>query len=141
MSLSSLHAASHQGDRSILIRSRRGWTLTTSEQAATSFECDGCQHHASFHSLENKEEQAILQRWEEESQQENRKGVPQQSLPSASRKRKRIAETSHQTLGLPGIFEIVDDSDHNDETSNAAVGQLQQEMVGTERKKGGKAAR
>lgn len=67
--------------------------------------------------------------------------MPQQSLPSASRKRKRIAETSHQTLDLPGIFEIVDYSDHNDETSNAAAGQIQQELVGTERKKGGKAAR
>lgn len=38
---------------------------TNVSQAATSFECDGCGHHASFHSLENPREDAILQKWSE----------------------------------------------------------------------------
>ncbi|KAF2155097.1 hypothetical protein K461DRAFT_311417 [Myriangium duriaei CBS 260.36] len=32
-------------------------------KAATYFECDGCAHHASYHSMENPEEDAILKRW------------------------------------------------------------------------------
>ncbi|KAF2224061.1 hypothetical protein BDZ85DRAFT_96739 [Elsinoe ampelina] len=32
-------------------------------KAATSFECDGCSHHASFHLMENPEENAIIERW------------------------------------------------------------------------------
>ncbi|KAF1808696.1 hypothetical protein P152DRAFT_462261 [Eremomyces bilateralis CBS 781.70] len=32
-------------------------------KVATSFECDGCNHHASFHSMENKEEDEIVKRW------------------------------------------------------------------------------
>ncbi|KAK3620817.1 hypothetical protein LTR56_020591 [Elasticomyces elasticus] len=32
-------------------------------KAATSFECDGCNHHASFHSLENPSEDAVLKKW------------------------------------------------------------------------------
>ena len=32
-------------------------------KAATSFECDGCSHHASFHKMENKEEDELLSKW------------------------------------------------------------------------------
>ena len=32
-------------------------------KAATSFECDGCSHHASYHKMENKIEDEILARW------------------------------------------------------------------------------
>ena len=32
-------------------------------KAATSFECDGCGHHASFHRMENQQEQEIAQKW------------------------------------------------------------------------------
>lgn len=35
-------------------------------KAATSFECDGCGHHASFHNMENKSEQEVIKRWQEE---------------------------------------------------------------------------
>lgn len=35
----------------------------------TTFECDGCAHHASFHSLENKAEDEIRKRWEMEQRQ------------------------------------------------------------------------
>lgn len=35
----------------------------------TTFECDGCAHHASFHCLENKAEDEIRKRWEMEQRQ------------------------------------------------------------------------
>ncbi|KAF4550448.1 Hypothetical protein D9617_17g047160 [Elsinoe fawcettii] len=38
--------------------------------AATSFECDGCAHHASYHLMENPDEDAILQRWAQRENQE-----------------------------------------------------------------------
>ena len=38
-------------------------------QSFTTFECDGCAHHASFHSLENKAEDEIRKRWEMEQRQ------------------------------------------------------------------------
>lgn len=40
----------------------------TPQQSTSSFECDGCAHHASFHSMENKEEDEIRKRWEQEAQ-------------------------------------------------------------------------
>ena len=32
-------------------------------KAATSFECDGCAHHASYHKMKNKDEEEIVSRW------------------------------------------------------------------------------
>jgi len=34
-------------------------------KASTSFECDGCGHHASFHRMENREEEGVVGRWRE----------------------------------------------------------------------------
>ncbi|KAF2674144.1 hypothetical protein BT63DRAFT_473918 [Microthyrium microscopicum] len=36
-------------------------------KAATSYDCDGCGHHASFHILENKVEEEILKKWKTEA--------------------------------------------------------------------------
>ncbi|KAF2435708.1 hypothetical protein EJ08DRAFT_603671 [Tothia fuscella] len=33
-------------------------------KVSTSFECDGCQHHASFHNMENQSDDAIVKRWQ-----------------------------------------------------------------------------
>jgi hypothetical protein len=50
-----------------------------SAQSTSSFECDGCAHHASFHSMENKEEDEIRKRWEQEARdkalREQREGL------------------------------------------------------------------
>nr|POE56415.1 hypothetical protein CFP56_50959 [Quercus suber] len=56
-------------------------------KAATSFECDGCGHHASFHSLENPSEDLVLQRWAEQqaSDRQNQHTV-------TTRKRKAILQ-------------------------------------------------
>ncbi|KAF1825239.1 uncharacterized protein K489DRAFT_308622, partial [Dissoconium aciculare CBS 342.82] len=55
------------------------------QMAATSFECDGCGHHASFHSLENVAEDAILKKWSVEASRE-----ASQSSTSAVKKRRRL---------------------------------------------------
>ncbi|KAL5116383.1 hypothetical protein ACEQ8H_005731 [Pleosporales sp. CAS-2024a] len=36
-------------------------------KSASSYECDGCSHHASFHSMENKMEDEVRKRWEQEA--------------------------------------------------------------------------
>lgn len=67
--------------------------FTNVSQAATSFECDGCGHHASYHSLENPREDAILQKWNEAEKafaaaaQAGAAGAPKN-------KRRRIAQQS-----------------------------------------------
>ena len=34
-------------------------------KAATSFECDGCGHHASFHKMENAPDEETVRRWKD----------------------------------------------------------------------------
>lgn len=53
-------------------------------QASTSFECDGCNHHASYHFLENPAEQAVLARWTQEEQQ----------APTNNKRRKLLTSTT-----------------------------------------------
>ncbi|UPX15230.1 uncharacterized protein EKO05_0005687 [Ascochyta rabiei] len=36
-------------------------------KSSSSYECDGCNHHASFHSMENKSEDEIRKKWEQEA--------------------------------------------------------------------------
>lgn len=36
---------------------------------STSFECDGCSHHASFHNMENLHDNDIIKRWKEEAEE------------------------------------------------------------------------
>lgn len=60
-------------------------------QAATSFDCDGCNHHASFHSLENPAEDAVLQRWAE---QESASAQAPQAISGTNKKRKMITQTA-----------------------------------------------
>ncbi|KAF2643597.1 hypothetical protein P280DRAFT_382889, partial [Massarina eburnea CBS 473.64] len=38
-------------------------------KSSSSYECDGCAHHASFHSMENREEDEIRRRWEQEAKE------------------------------------------------------------------------
>ncbi|KAI4720436.1 hypothetical protein E4T48_03362 [Aureobasidium sp. EXF-10727] len=61
-------------------------------KAATSFECDGCGHHASYHNLDNPSEDAILAKW---SAQEKSMTTQQQPSTSSRNKRKRITSQPH----------------------------------------------
>ncbi|KAL8956428.1 MAG: hypothetical protein Q9193_006058 [Seirophora villosa] len=36
-------------------------------KAATSFECDGCGHHASFHRMDSREDEETVTRWKEDA--------------------------------------------------------------------------
>ncbi|KAK3111491.1 hypothetical protein LTR53_013207 [Teratosphaeriaceae sp. CCFEE 6253] len=59
-------------------------------KAATSFECDGCNHHASFHLLENPAENAVLEKWalQEATERESQAGA------TTSKKRKLITQSA-----------------------------------------------
>ncbi|KAL1594423.1 hypothetical protein SLS60_010183 [Paraconiothyrium brasiliense] len=56
-------------------------------KSTSSFECDGCAHHASFHSMENKEEDEVRKRWEQEARDKALR--EQQELLDRPRKRLR----------------------------------------------------
>ncbi|OQO06042.1 hypothetical protein B0A48_08630 [Cryoendolithus antarcticus] len=60
-------------------------------KAASSFECDGCAHHASFHSLENPAEDAVVKKWAaaEREAKEHQQTI---AATGGSKKRKLLAE-------------------------------------------------
>jgi len=57
--------------------------LTFRFQASTSFDCDGCNHHASFHSMENPAENEVLKRWQaiEKERQDSATGTGSRKRP------------------------------------------------------------
>ena len=84
-----------------------GTALTrTTLQAASSFDCDGCAHHASFHSLENAAEDAVLQKWAE--QQAVTTKERQTITGASSKKRKLITEKPNEDEG--DDLEVIGDS-------------------------------
>ena len=56
-------------------------------KAATSYDCDGCGHHASFHRMESKEDEEVAKRWKE-----------QQELEARSRAKREIELRTQQRL-------------------------------------------
>ncbi|KAF2449482.1 hypothetical protein P171DRAFT_427688 [Karstenula rhodostoma CBS 690.94] len=105
-------------------------------KSTSSFECDGCGHHASFHSMENKEEDEIRKRWEQEARdkalREQREGLDR------PRKRPREIEygrgnvTSSQVRTIEAGI-VTPDEETASETGSARV-------VTKGKGKGGKAA-
>ncbi|KAK0338288.1 hypothetical protein LTR91_005381 [Friedmanniomyces endolithicus] len=61
--------------------------------AATSFECDGCSHHASFHSLENPSEDAVLRKWAQQEADDKEQQAAAATI-TASKKRKLITQSA-----------------------------------------------
>src|SRR5580704_3310924 len=57
--------------------------MTHPLHAATSFDCDGCGHHASFHMLVNKEEDEVVARWKAEAEAEAEKERERERVESA----------------------------------------------------------
>lgn len=84
-------------------------------KAATSFECDGCNHHASYHNLDNPEDDRVLARWAEQAKQI----APASQENGHGNKRRRIADgSSHngrQTGESSSMAQIVEVSS-DDET-------------------------
>jgi hypothetical protein len=59
-------------------------------QSSSSYECDGCGHHASFHNMENKSDDEIRKRWEQEAKDRARREEQAQQRP-----KKRIREIEY----------------------------------------------
>ncbi|THZ88844.1 hypothetical protein D6C84_00511 [Aureobasidium pullulans] len=74
-------------------------------KAATSFECDGCGHHASYHNLDNPSEDAILAKW---SAQEAQTQAATTTTSARNNKRRRITSQPHNEQ--QAAITIADDS-------------------------------
>lgn len=61
-------------------------------KSSSSYECDGCNHHASFHSMENKTEDEIRKRWELEAKEKAEQAEVQQ------RPKKRVRAIEYNTV-------------------------------------------
>jgi hypothetical protein len=72
---------------------------TNTLQAATSFDCDGCNHHASFHALENPKEDEVMRKWAEQQAQEQ-----QQQTAMATKKRKLLTQAPGSNQTMAGSF-------------------------------------
>ncbi|KAH8725000.1 hypothetical protein GQ44DRAFT_616469 [Phaeosphaeriaceae sp. PMI808] len=93
-------------------------------KSASSYECDGCNHHASFHSMENKLEDQICKRWEDEAktkaeheaeiQQRPKKrvrAIEYQPPPVSTRRQGRGGKVVSKGKGKAG--ELVEDEDQD----------------------------
>jgi RPA family protein len=61
-------------------------------QSSSSYECDGCGHHASFHTMENKVEDEIRKRWEVEAAERRKEEEEERDAQKRPRKRVRAIE-------------------------------------------------
>ncbi|THX28326.1 hypothetical protein D6D12_04895 [Aureobasidium pullulans] len=82
-------------------------------KAATSFECDGCGHHASYHNLDNPSEDAILAKW---SAQEAQTQTATITTSARNNKRRRITSQPHNEQ--QAAITIADDSETVDGAPN-----------------------
>lgn len=100
-------------------------------KAATSFDCDGCGHHASFHRMESKEEEEIARRWKvEEASREHAQARVQEVFESVAPKRRRIADVPEE------ILEWAAEPEHVREARKAIAAVKRREVMtkGTKRK-------
>jgi hypothetical protein len=65
--------------------------VLTFMKSSSSYECDGCGHHASFHTMENKTEDEIRKRWEVEAK-ERAERAEREEAPQRPKKRVRAIE-------------------------------------------------
>ncbi|KAF1845038.1 uncharacterized protein K460DRAFT_405317 [Cucurbitaria berberidis CBS 394.84] len=66
-------------------------------KSSSSYECDGCAHHASFHSMENKYEDEVRKRWAQEAKDTAEREEEVQQRP---KKRVRAIEYSYSNNAL-----------------------------------------
>ncbi|KAF2689914.1 hypothetical protein K458DRAFT_439054 [Lentithecium fluviatile CBS 122367] len=69
-------------------------------KSSSSYECDGCTHHASFHSMENKEEDAIRKRWEQAAKERQAR---EEELAARPKKRLREIEYNAGAVGAAQV--------------------------------------
>jgi len=97
-------------------------------KSSSTFECDGCAHHASFHNLENKAEDEIRKRWEVEQKAKE----DEAQLNNASKSRKRLRLTEGPETANNGRLLIQEHAFREivevDKGSNAGVRSLRNQM-------------
>lgn len=104
--MSAVYAASDQGKFGLVIVTHHdaalGREVDTDHlllQAATSFECDGCAHHASYHSMENPQEDAIILKWKNQEAalvlSHDRQDRSEVASSRSGSKRKRITDLTN----------------------------------------------
>lgn len=79
-------------------------------QSASSYECDGCSHHASFHSMENKTEDDVRKRWEQEAKEKADRDEETQQRPKKRVRAIEYQNTSGSILGNNAIEGASDSS-------------------------------
>lgn len=62
-------------------------------KAATSFDCDGCGHHASFHQMENPAEEEAARRWRAQAEREEKN---KRDADTPAPKRRRITNGNNR---------------------------------------------
>jgi hypothetical protein len=95
-------------------------------KAPTSFECDGCGHHASFHQMQNKIDEAITSRWTREDGSFDREAYEMdEEVQEVLAKRKRLGiqgdMTSNGNILMP------------DKARSTLVGQPHRKRIRTEK--------
>ncbi|KAL1393422.1 hypothetical protein HDK64DRAFT_6084 [Phyllosticta capitalensis] len=65
---------------------------------SSSFTCDGCDHHASFHSMASPADDAVIARWETESQEQQQQ--QNSNANSRARKRQRLLPAAMAAIDL-----------------------------------------
>ncbi|KAI4241931.1 MAG: hypothetical protein LQ352_007362 [Teloschistes flavicans] len=82
-------------------------------QAATSFECDGCGHHASFHKMDNRQDEEYERQWKSQQQARDGDQASQQTIrPSmaAGVESRASEQRQRQQRQIDGKeFEILDE--------------------------------
>ncbi|KAF2003660.1 hypothetical protein P154DRAFT_617564 [Amniculicola lignicola CBS 123094] len=99
-------------------------------KSSSSYECDGCGHHASFHNMENKVEDEIRRKWEQEAKEKE-----QERVVARPKKRLRELEFNGATAGGMRLLEessAVEEMDSSSVQTVAASGSSK-----TKAKKGG----
>lgn len=95
LSMSAIHVTSSQSKTTVGPMRSKVPTLICN-QAATSFECDGCTHHASYHSLENPAEDAVLKKWVEQESEARGSEDPRRE----SKRRKLLTQSATAEHGV-----------------------------------------
>lgn len=88
-----------------LSKRHAGTALANNIQSTSSYECDGCNHHASFHSMENKSEDEVRKRWEKEARD---KADLEEEAQQRSKKRPRLLQIGASLRHVPDNDALVE---------------------------------
>ncbi|SMY23400.1 unnamed protein product [Zymoseptoria tritici ST99CH_1A5] len=98
-------------------------------KAATSFECDGCGHHASYHSMDNPEEDAILQKWSDQQKLQQQQQIANEAATGAGAKNKRRRIADKPADAEFQVLELLDDDDEDPVATTATQRVKQRQTV------------